>query len=149
MPNNRENHPYRFYHPIRVRYVEVDSQQHVYFGHYLTYFDVALIEYMNTIGFDYQDMMASGIDMFYVASECQHKGRACFNDLLHIHARIGAIGNSSFTFEFAITKQPDNELVATGKITAVAVDIQTKKPVRAPNGLREAVARFEGNTGQE
>jgi acyl-CoA thioester hydrolase len=134
---------YRFHHPIRVRYVEVDSQQHVYFGHYLTYFDVALIEYMQAIGFDYQDMLASGIDMFYVASECQHKGSARFNDLLHVHTRISAIGNSSFTFAFAITRQPEEELVTTGKITAVAVDRQTKTPVRAPDSLREAVARFE------
>lgn len=146
MTNDSSTQKYRFYHPIRVRYVEVDSQQHVYFGHYLTYFDVALIEYMQAIGFDYQDMVASGADMFYVASECQHKGRARFNDLLHVHARVSAIGNSSFTFEFAVYKQPEEELVATGKITAVAVDAQTKEPVRAPDTLREAVARFEAGS---
>ena len=143
MPNDRDNHRYRFFHPIRVRYVEVDSQQHVYFGHYLTYFDVALIEYMHTIGYNYPDMVASGIDMFYVASECQHKGSARFNDLLHVHTRIGIVGNTSFAFEFAIYKQPDAELIATGKITAVAVDTKTRKPVHAPDALREAVARFE------
>lgn len=145
MTDDGSTHKYRFHHPIRVRYVEVDSQQHVYFGHYLTYFDVALIEYMQAIGFDYRAMMASGVDMFYVASECQHKGRARFNDLLHVHVGISAIGNSSFTFEFAITRQPEDELVTTGKITAVAVDMRTQKPVRAPDSLREAVARFEAH----
>lgn len=134
---------YRFYYPIRVRYVEVDAQQHVFFGHYYTYFDVALVEYMRAIGFDYAAMVASGVDMFYVASECQYKGRARFDDLLHVHARIGHIGNSSFTFEFAIYKQPVDELIATGKIVAVAVDAGTKRPVRVPDGLREAVAWFE------
>lgn len=134
---------YRFYYPIRVRYVEVDAQQHVFFGHYYTYFDVALVEYMRAIGFEYSAMVASGVDMFYVASECQYKGRARFDDLLHVHARIGHIGNSSFTFEFTIYKQPVDELIATGKIVAVAVDAKTKCPVRVPDGLREAVARFE------
>jgi acyl-CoA thioester hydrolase len=143
--NDGSDQKYRFYHPVRVRYVEVDSQQHVYFGHYLTYFDIALIEYMQAIGFDYQDMVTSGVDMFYVASECQHKGPARFNDLLQVHTRVSAIGNSSFTFEFAIYKQPADELVTTGKITAVAVDMQTRQPVRAPDALREAVARFETN----
>ena len=134
---------YRFYYPIRVRYVEVDAQQHVFFGHYLTYFDVALVEYMRAIGFDYPAMVAAGIDMFYVASECQYRGRARFDDLLHVHARIGAVGNSSFTFEFAIYKPPADELIATGKIAAVAVDARTERSVRVPDGLREAVARFE------
>lgn len=138
---------YRFYHPIRVRYVEVDAQQHVFFGHYYTYFDVALVEYLRAIGFDYAGMVTSGVDMFYVASECQYRGRARFDDLLHVHARIGHIGNSSFTFEFAIYKQPADELIATGKIVAVAVDVETERPTRVPDALREAVARFEGNWG--
>jgi len=134
---------YRFYHPVRVRYVEVDSQQHVFFGHYLTYFDVALVEYMKAIGHSYPGMVAVGVDMFYAHAECDYKGRARFDDLLHVHARIGHIGNTSFTFEFAALKQPTDEVVATGKIVAVAVDVEAEKPVRVPAELREAVARFE------
>jgi acyl-CoA thioester hydrolase len=60
-----------------------------------------------------------------------------------VHARIGHIGNTSFTFEFAARKQPTDALIATGEIVAVAVNIETEKPVRVPDGLREAVARFE------
>jgi acyl-CoA thioesterase FadM len=39
-------------------------------------------------------------------------------------------------------------LIATGRIVAVAVDAQTEKPVRVPDELREAVARFEGEPVQ-
>jgi acyl-CoA thioester hydrolase len=134
---------YKFHYPIRVRYVEVDAQQHVFFGHYLTYFDVALVEYMKAIGHSYPDIVAAGVDMFYACAECDYKGRARFDDLLHVHARIGHIGNTSFTFEFAARKQPTDELIATGKIVAVAVDVGTEKPVRVPDGLRQAVVRFE------
>ena len=137
---------YKFYYPLRVRYVETDAQRHVFFGHYLTYFDVGLTEYMRAIGYDYQkNMLVSGVDMFYVEASCQYKGRARFDDLLHVHTRIGHIGNTSFTFEFAIYKQPTDELIATGKIVAVAVDAKTEQPVRVPDELREAVARFEEN----
>jgi acyl-CoA thioester hydrolase len=138
---------YKFYYPLRVRYVETDTQHHVFFGHYLTYFDVALIEYMRSIGYTYQDMVASGVDIFYVEASCQYKGRAYFDDLLHVHTRIGQLGNTSFTFEFAIYKQPTDELIATGKIVAVTVDAKTEKPTRVPDELREAVARFEGIEG--
>lgn len=142
---------YKFYHPVRVRYVEVDSQQHVFFGHYLTYFDVALVEYMKAVGYSYPDMIAAGVDMFYAHASCDYKGRARFDDLLHVHARIGHIGNTSFSFEFAIYKQSadvrepqsNDELIATGKIVAVTVDAETQKPIRVPDELRETVARFE------
>lgn len=136
----------RFYHPLRVRYIEVDAQQHVFFGHYLTYFDVALVEYLRAIGFAYPSS-ANGVDMFYAAASCDYKGRARFDDLLHVHTRISHIGNTSFTFEFEILRQPTDELIATGKIVAVTVDVETEKPVRVPDGLREAVARFEQDTG--
>ena len=92
-------------------------------------------------------MVASGVDMFYVEANCQYRGRAYFDDLLHVYARIGHIGNTSFAFEFAIHKQPGDDLIATGKIVAVTVDVGTEQPVRVPDGLREAVARFEGEPG--
>lgn len=138
---------YRFFHPLRVRYVETDAQGHVFFGHYLSYFDVGLIEYMRAIGFSYADMVASGVDMFYVEANCQYRGRAHFDELLHVHTRIGHIGNSSFTFQFAIFKQPGNEFITSGEIVAVTVDAKSEQPVRVPGGLRDAVARFEGEPG--
>ena len=135
---------YKFYHPLRVRYNETDAQGHVFFGNYLNYFDIGLLEYTRALGYTYPDMVASGVDMFYVEASCQYKGRAYFDDLLHVHTRIGHIGNTSFTFEFAIYRQPADDLIATGRITAVAVDTQTEKPIRVPDELRETVARFEG-----
>ena len=137
---------YKFYHPLRVRYVETDGQQRVFFGNYLTYFDIAMTEYMRAIGYTYPDMVAAGVDMFYVEAGCNYRAPARFDDLLHVHARMGHIGNTSFGFEFAIYKQPDDELLVTGKIVAVAADVETEKPTRVPDALREAVARFEGDT---
>jgi acyl-CoA thioester hydrolase len=134
---------FRFWHPVRVRYVEVDSQKHVFFGHYLTYFDVALAEYLRAIGHSYSDMVTSGVDMIYVHADCDYHGRARFDDVLHVHVRIGDIGNTSFAFEFAIYRQPADELIATGQIVAVAIDTETEQPVSVPKTLRQAVSRFE------
>jgi acyl-CoA thioester hydrolase len=135
---------YKFYHPLRVRYVETDAQQRVFFSNYLVYFDIAMAEYLRTLGYSYPDMVASGVDMFYIEASCHYEGPARFDDLLHVHTRIGHVGNTSFSFEFAIHKQPADELIATGKIVAVAVDARTEKPIRVPHELREAVAGFEG-----
>ena len=109
---------HKFWHPVRVRYVEVDSQRHVFFGHYLTYFDVSLVEYLRAIGHSYSSMVSSGVDMLYVHADCDYHGRARFDDLLHVHARIGDFGNTSLTFEFAIYGQPADELIATGSWNA-------------------------------
>ncbi len=134
---------YKFVEPVRVRFVETDLQGHVFFGNYLVYFDEALTQYTNAIGFTYQDFLNAGLDFFYIHSECDYKSRAFFLEVLDIHARVGQIGNSSVTFEFAAFKANNDELVATGKIVAVVVDPQTKKPVRVPDAFREAVEKYE------
>jgi acyl-CoA thioester hydrolase len=64
--------------------------------------------------------------------------------VLHVHSRISHFGNTSFTFEFAIFKQPSDDLITTGQIAVVAIDTKTEKPIRVPDQLREAVARYEG-----
>jgi len=134
---------FKFSTPLRVRFAETDAQGHVFFGHYLTYFDEALTQYQHAIGFTYQDFLQSGADFFYIRAECEYKARAFFEEVLNVHARVGNIGNSSITFEFAIHKAHDDELVATGKIVAVVIDPQTKKPVRVPQAFRDSVAKFE------
>ena len=133
----------KFYYPVKVRFVETDAQGHVFFSHYLTYFDVGLTEYMHAIGFSYQDLLAMGLDMFYVASDCQYHGRAYFDEVLHIYTRIGKIGNSSFTFQFAIYEKGSDRLVTTGQVVAVVIDRATQEPVRAPEELRRAVREYE------
>jgi acyl-CoA thioester hydrolase len=136
---------FKFYYPLKVRYVETDAQGHVFFGNYFTYFDVALTEYMGNLDFTYADMLASGVDMYYVDARCQYQGRAFFEDLLHVHARIARFGNTSFSFEFAIVRAEDDELIANGEIAAVTVDMETGKPIRVPDALRRAVSEFEGS----
>jgi acyl-CoA thioester hydrolase len=139
---------FRFFYPLKVRYVETDAQGHVFFSHYLTYFDIGLTEYMLNLSFTYKDMLALGVDMYYVDAHCQYKGRAFFEDVLHVHARIARFGNTSFSFEFAIAKAESNESIATGEITAVTIDRKTGEPVRVPEALRQAVAEFEGTVTQ-
>lgn len=134
---------FKFFTPLRVRFAETDQQGHVFFGHYLTYFDEGLTQYQHAIGCTYQDCLAQGVDFFYIHAECDYKARAFFEEILNVHTRVGNLGNSSVVFEFLVIKAHTDELVATGKIIAVFIDPQTKKPVRVPEFFREAVRRFE------
>ena len=82
--------------------------------------------------------------MFYVASDCQYHGRAYFDEVFHVYTRIGKIGNSSFTFQFAICEEGSDRLVTTGQIVAVVIDPESQQPVRVPEELRRAVQEYEG-----
>jgi len=134
---------FKFYYPVKVRYVETDAQGHVFFGHYYTYFDVAMMEYMRAIGYSYQDLLDEGMDLLYVESLCQHQAPAFYDEMLNVHTRIGNMGNSSLTFEFSIYKDGSDQLVATGHIVAVNVEKHDRRPIRVPGALRQAVQAYE------
>ncbi len=141
-----ESH-FRFFAPVQVRYVETDMQGHVFFGHYFTYFDVGLIEYLRAVGYNYNDFLGEGVDFFYVQANCQYKGRAFFDETLHVHTRASNMGNTSFTFEFSIFEEASGRPIATGHIITVAIDKETGDPVSVPDRFRKAVADFENGSG--
>jgi acyl-CoA thioester hydrolase len=134
---------FKFFVPLQVRFAETDMQGHVFFGHYFTYFDLGLTEYLKAVGYTYDDFLKEGVDFFYVQTDCQFKGRAFFDEILHVHVRVGKIGNSSFTFEFSIFEEISGRPITTGHIVAVAIDKQTRETVRVPERFRKAIADYE------
>jgi acyl-CoA thioester hydrolase len=134
---------YRFYYPQQVRFADTDAQGHVFFGTYFTYLDEGLMAYLRNLGFPVKALLEMGIDMFYVDAHCQFKASATFEEMLHVHARIGRIGNSSLTAEFRIDKAENGEPLATGELVAVIIDVETRKPVRIPDRLRAAITDYE------
>jgi acyl-CoA thioester hydrolase len=140
---SEKTNQFRFYYPIQVRYADTDAQGHVFFGEYLTYFDESLMAYLKAVECSVHDLLAAGIDLYYVDTGCQYKSPAYFSEVLHVYARMGRIGNTSLSLEFAIHKETNQDLVATGHITAVTVTKETGRPVRVPDRLRDAVAAYE------
>ena len=130
---------YPFSTSLRVRFNETDAQGHVNFAWYLNYFDVALIEYLRSLGFSYQRMLAENMDMLYVDAHASYHAPAHFDDTLRIHCCAGKVGNSSVRFDFQIFNKTDNRLTANGEITVVMADRKTFQKVRVPDLFRQAL----------
>jgi len=128
---------------VLVRYVETDMQGHVFFGNYFTYFDVSLIEYLKTVGYNYNDFLGDGVDFFYIHADCQYKGRAFFDETLYVYTKVSNIGNTSFTFEFYISEEKSDRPIASGRIVAVAINRNTHESTRVPERFRKAISDFE------
>lgn len=131
--------PARFSHPLAVRFADTDAQGHVFFANYLTFCDEALTAYLRAIGCPWQDLVATGVDMFYVRSECDYLGRAPFEAALSIDTRITEIGTTSFVTECDI--RLGDQPIARARLTSVCVDRAAGTKVRVPDALRDAVER--------
>ena len=133
---------FRFTYRLRVRWAEVDKQDIVFNGHYLTYFDVGITEYWRAVGLPYPAVLERwGTEQFLVKATIEYHGPARFDDILDIGVRIERTGNSSMQFRIAIFR--DGEQLIGGELTYVNADPVTRKSVAVTPGLREMIDRFE------
>src|SRR6185436_15916643 len=119
---------FRFVYRLRVRWAEVDKQDIVFNGHYLTYFDVAITEYWRALGLPYPAQLERwGTDLFVVKAGIEYFGPARYDDVLDIGVRVDRVGNSSLQFRFGIFR--DGEHLIGGELIYVNADPVTRKSV--------------------
>jgi YbgC/YbaW family acyl-CoA thioester hydrolase len=133
---------FRFFHRLRVRWVEVDMQKIVFNAHYLMYFDTAVADYWRALAMPYEEaMLLLGGDLYVKKATVEFHASARMDERLDVALKCNRIGNSSMQFIGAIFR--DNDLLITCELVYVFADpaTQTSKPVPAP--LREVLLGYE------
>ena len=88
---------FRFFHPLRVRWVEVDMQKIVFNGHYLMYFDTAVGDYWRHLVLPYEQTMHDlGGDLYVVKSTLEYLSAA--SRLVMLALRVVMVPPSSPNF---------------------------------------------------
>ncbi len=114
---------FAFFHPLRVRWAELDPQGIVFNPNYFMYADLAVTEYMRAVGFVYPAAFeAHGTDTFTVNASANFRAPAVYDDELRIGVRTARIGRTSLRFEIGVFR--DEQLLAEGSSTLVCVDRQ-------------------------
>jgi acyl-CoA thioester hydrolase len=136
---------FRFFHPHRVRYVELDTQGIVFNAHYLTWYDEAVSDYIRAAGWDYQgEVKATGTDFHVVRGLVEYRVAIGRRAEIEIGARTLRVGRTSITFQPAVFPRGEATLLATGEIVWVLTDQATRRPVSIPDRLRAMLGRWEG-----
>ncbi|MDQ6640717.1 MAG: acyl-CoA thioesterase, partial [Pseudomonadota bacterium] len=133
---------FRFFERLRVRWAEIDAQQIVFNGHYLTYFDTAIAGYWRALAMPYAATMQSlGGDMFVRKATLEYLGSAQYDDVLDIGMRCARIGNSSMAFVAGAFRQ--ERMLVSGELIYVFADPEAKVPLPVPAELRALFETFE------
>ncbi|MBV8066017.1 MAG: acyl-CoA thioesterase [Actinobacteria bacterium] len=127
---------YAFSARTRVGFSDTDAQGIVYYGRYNPYFDLARVEYLRSLGL----LRYDGAGEFVMrANDVEYFAPAMFDDELEIHVRVGKIGRTSITYEFAAHRVPDGTLMVTAHQTLVYVDLAERVAVPIPDDFRERI----------
>lgn len=134
---------FHYYHPVEVRYSDLDPQGHLNNARYLTYFEQARINYIVHIGL-WQG--GSFLDMGIIVANAQINFLApvFFGQKLKVGARITHLGNKSMNMEYSLLDLESNQELANGSTVLVAYDYQSGKTVPIPEQWRQVISEFEG-----
>ena len=119
---------------IRVRYGETDQMGYVYYGNYALYYEVGRVELLRKLGVAYSDLEKQGIGLPVLSFDIKYIKPAKYDDIINVKTTITEIPGTRITFQYECNDQSGNVL-NTGKVTLVFIEIKSGKPIRCPENL--------------
>ncbi|HEY7816625.1 MAG TPA: thioesterase family protein [Vicinamibacteria bacterium] len=117
---------------IRVRYAETDSMGVVYYGNYLTWFEVGRTDLLRQLGHSYREIEETeGIRLPVIEARCRYHKPARYDDLVDILTRASRPSRLQLQFDYELSRAEDGTLLASGSTLHVAVG-RNGKPRRLP-----------------
>lgn len=141
-----EHAGYTYYHPITVRFADLDAQAHVNNAVYLTYLESARLGYYEKAGIWRHEsgmqtgMVVARIDIDYLAP-------IRFGQAIQVGLRLERMGTKSFTLAFLIETVTGKTPLARGSSVMVTYDSATKQSIPIPSDWREKILKFEEGNG--
>lgn len=132
---------YTFETKIRVRYAETDQMGFVYYGNYATYYEVARVEALRSIGFTYKSLEEKGILLPVLENRSKFIRPARYDDLLTIKVSLPELPGSRLRFTYEIFNE-EKILLNLGETTLVFISRETEKPISAPDFLLNMLKPF-------
>jgi acyl-CoA thioester hydrolase len=135
---------FRFYHPIEVRYGDLDPQGHVNNAKYLTYFEQARVAYLIELGLFTKDQSFMKIGVILADIHIAYFAPIYFGQNIKVGVHAAKFGNKSMTWEQNIVDAKTGKELAKGEIVIVTYDYEQAKTISVPPEWREKLIEFEG-----
>ncbi len=134
---------FRFYHPINVRYGDLDPQGHVNNARYLTYMEQTRIAYVKHLGlWDGGSFLDLG--MIMADAHVNFRAPIMWGQPVRVGMRISRLGTKSLDSFHLIEDSETGQILADGRIVLVAFDYYTSSTIPIPEDWRQAIEGFEG-----
>ena len=117
---------------IRTRYAETDQMGYIYYGHYLTYFEVARTEAIKEIGLSYKDLEEKhGIMLPVLEAHLEYKQPATYDELLILTTKVDDNPSVKIRFDTQIHNE-NGKLLVEGYVVLVFINKESRQPCRPP-----------------
>jgi acyl-CoA thioester hydrolase len=107
---------------VRVRFGETDLMGIVHHGSYVSYMEVARIEWLRRRGVTYADWAAHGVHLPVVELSMRYRAPARFDDELDVHTSLVEVGAASVRFNYSLVRAVDGVLCTEGSTRLACID---------------------------
>jgi acyl-CoA thioester hydrolase len=135
---------FRFYHPIEVRYGDLDPQGHLNNSKHFTYFEQARVAYMIELGLFTKDRSFLEISVIVADVHITYLEPVYFGQNIKVGVHAAKMGTKSMTWEQNIVDADTDKELARGEVVIVTYDYKEEKTTPIPQKWREKITEFEG-----
>ena len=132
--------PFRFHHPVTVRFRDMDVAGHAHHADALIYFEEARWAY-------WQEVVggADPDDLGYVLAECwvRWHARVLWPQEVTVGVRVSRVGRKHFEMEYEV-RSAEGEKLQSGTTVQVMYDYEAGESMRLPDELRSTLEAFDG-----
>jgi acyl-CoA thioester hydrolase len=135
---------FRFYHPIEIRYGDLDPQGHVNNAKHLTYFEQARVAYLIELGLFTKDQSFMQIGVILADVHIAYFQPIYFGQNIKVGVHTAKFGTKSMTWEQNIVDADTGKELAKGEVVIVTYDYKEGRTISIPQEWRERIIEFEG-----
>jgi len=135
---------FHFYHPIEVRYGDLDPQGHVNNAKHLTYFEQGRIAYMIELGLFTKDQSFMEMGVILADVHITYLEPIYFGQNIKVGVHTAGLGNKSMTWEQNIVDADTGRELVRGEVVMVTYNYQTQQTIPVPSRWRDTINKFEG-----
>jgi acyl-CoA thioester hydrolase len=139
---------FHFFHPMEVRYGDLDPQGHVNNASFLTYFEQARIYYFVELGLIKKRSSAFEVGIILADAQVTYLAPVLFGMDLDIQVGVTRLGNKSMTMDYLMLDNATGRELAKGSTVLVTFDYQKQQSTPVPDEWREKISAFENLSGK-
>jgi acyl-CoA thioester hydrolase len=131
---------YKIVSDVPVRFSDTDALGHVNNANYLSFLEVARIDYLRKV---YGRVRIEDFGVIIARVEIDYKSPAFHHETLRVGCRVIEIGGASIRMEYRVEDKATERLIAQAQTVMVTYDYALGRPVRVPEELRSKMEDFD------
>jgi acyl-CoA thioester hydrolase len=135
---------FRFYHPVEIRYADLDPQGHLNNAKFLSFFEQARIHYMIELGLFTRERSFMEIGVIVADVHITYLEPVFFGQNVKVGVHVMKLGMKSMTWEQNIVEADSDKELARGEVVLVTYDYKEEKTIPIPHWWRQKITEFEG-----